>query len=105
MVQILAAAITGGLALIGVIITVAATVRKGNRDILNEMKRQSEMDDARLDAKLEKFQAVTDTKIEELTREVREHNNFARRLPVVENDVKTIYKRLDRIEVSGNDGK
>lgn len=105
MVQILAAAITGGLALIGVIITVAATVRKGNRDILNEMKRQSEMDDARLDAKLEKFQAVTDTKIEELTREVREHNGFARRLPVVENDVKTIYKRLDRIEASGNDGK
>lgn len=102
---IIAAAITGGLALIGVIITVAATVRKGNRDILNEMKRQSEMDDARLDSKLEKFQAVTDTKIEELTREVREHNGFARRLPVVENDVKTIYKRLDRLEDQANDGK
>lgn len=43
-------------------------------------------------------QAVTDEKIEELTREVREHNNFARRLPVVENDVKTIYKRLERLE-------
>ena len=102
---IIAAAVTGGLALIGVIITVTVTARKGNRDILNEMKRQSEMDDARLDSKLEKFQAVTDTKIEELTREVREHNNFARRLPVVENDVKTIYKRLDRIEDQVNDGK
>lgn len=56
---IIAAAITGGLALIGVIITVAATVRKGNRDILNKMKQQSEMDDARLNAKLEKFQIMT----------------------------------------------
>ena len=43
-------------------------------------------------------QAVTDEKITELTREVREHNNFARRLPVVENDVKTIYKRLEKLE-------
>ena len=32
-------------------------------------------------------QAVTDTKIEELTREVREHNNFAKRMPVVENEI------------------
>ncbi len=102
---IIAAAITGGLALIGVIITVAATVRKGNRDILNEMKRQSEMDDARLDSKLEKFQAVTDTKIEELTREVREHNNFARRMPVVEERIDHINRRLDRLEDQANDGK
>ena len=43
-------------------------------------------------------QAVIDEKITELTREVREHNNFARRLPVVENDVKTIYKRLEKLE-------
>ena len=101
---IIAAAITGGLALIGVIITVTVTARKGNRDILNEMKRQSEMDDARLDSKLEKFQAVTDTKLAELTREVREHNGFARRLPIAENDIKTIYKRLDRIEDQVNEG-
>lgn len=42
------------------------------------------------DFKLEvtKNQAVTDTKIEELTREVREHNGFAKRLPVVENEIK-----------------
>jgi hypothetical protein len=36
---------------------------------------------------LEISQAVTDTKIEELTREVREHNNFAKRMPVVENEI------------------
>lgn len=43
-------------------------------------------------------QAVTDQKIVELTREVREHNNFARRLPVVENDIKTLYKKVERLE-------
>ena len=43
-------------------------------------------------------QAVTDTKIEELTREVREHNNFARRMPVVEEQIKEINHRLDDLE-------
>ena len=42
--------------------------------------------------------AVTDEKIAELTREVRAHNEFAKRLPVVENDIKTLYKRIDRLE-------
>lgn len=41
--------------------------------------------------------AVTDEKIEELTREVREHNDFAKRIPVIENDIKTLYKRVDEI--------
>lgn len=45
-----------------------------------------------------KAQAVTDTKLEELTREVREHNNFARRVPVVEEQVKVINHRLDDLE-------
>ena len=39
--------------------------------------------------------AVTDEKIDELTREVREHNDFARRIPVIENDIKTLYKKVD----------
>lgn len=43
-------------------------------------------------------QAVTDTKIEELTREVREHNNFAKRMPVVEEQIKVINHRLDVLE-------
>lgn len=42
--------------------------------------------------------AVIDEKIEVLTREVREHNEFARRLPVVENDIKTLYKRVDELK-------
>lgn len=43
-------------------------------------------------------QAVTDTKVEELTREVREHNNFARRLPVVEEQIKVINHRIGDLE-------
>ena len=46
----------------------------------------------------QKSQAVTDTKLEELTREVREHNNFARRVPVVEEQIKVINHRIDDLE-------
>ena len=42
--------------------------------------------------------AVTNEKIAELTREVREHNDFAKRIPVIENDIKTLYKRVDEIK-------
>ena len=45
-----------------------------------------------------KSQAVTETKLEELTREVREHNNFARRMPVVEEKIKVINHRIDDLE-------
>lgn len=45
-------------------------------------------------------QAVIDTKIEELTREVREHNNFAKRMPVVEEKIKVINHRIDDLENS-----
>ena len=45
-------------------------------------------------AELDKRQAVTDVKIDELTREVREHNNFAHRMPVVEEQIKVINPRL-----------
>lgn len=77
------ALITGGVSLIGTVITVLATSSKTN----NELKIT---------------QAVTDTKIEELTREVRAHNNFAARMPVVEEQIKVINNRLKDLE---NDGK
>ena len=73
---IIAAAISGGLALLGVIIT----TRQGSRKI---------------EKKLEIHQAVTDQKIEELTREVREHNNFARRVPAMEQEIKGINEKID----------
>ena len=46
----------------------------------------------------QKAQAVTETKIDELTREVREHNNFARRVPVVEEQIKVINHRIEDLE-------
>lgn len=57
--------------------------------------RQSSKD---LYAKLDKTQAVTDTKIDELTREVREHNNFARRMPVLEEQIKVANHRIEDLE-------
>ena len=42
--------------------------------------------------------AVTDQKIEELTREVREHNDFARKIPVIQNDIKTLYHQINEIK-------
>ena len=46
-------------------------------------------------------QAVTETKLDELTREVREHNNFARRMPVVEEQIRVIHQRLSNLEHGG----
>lgn len=48
--------------------------------------------------RMEIAQAVTDTKLEELTREVREHNNFAKRLPVVEEQIKVANHRIEDLE-------
>ena len=48
-----------------------------------------------------KSQAVTETKLDELTREVREHNNFARRMPVVEEQMRVLHQRLSNLEHGG----
>ena len=45
-------------------------------------------------------QAVTDTKLEELTREVREHNNFARRVPILEEQMKVANHRIADLEAN-----
>lgn len=76
---VLAAAVTGILSLIGTVITVWAANQKTNET-------------------LKVSQAVTDTKIDELTREVREHNNFARRMPVVEEQIRVINHRIRDLE-------
>lgn len=47
-------------------------------------------------------QAVTDTKLEELTREVREHNNFARRVPILEEQMKVANHRIADLEKERN---
>ena len=51
-----------------------------------------------MDAKLDKQQAVTETKLEELTREVRAHNNFAQRIPVLEEQIKVANHRIAGLE-------
>lgn len=73
------AAITGVLALAGVIITNIASNRK-------------------IENNLQTSQAVTEYKISELTREVRAHNNFAQRMPVVEEQIKVINHRIEDLE-------
>ena len=49
-------------------------------------------------SEVEKAQAITNTKLEELTREVREHNHFAQRMPVVEEQIKVINHRIGDLE-------
>lgn len=66
--EIIVAVITGGLTLLGVLISNS------------------------------KAQAVTETRLDELTREVREHNNFAKRMPVVEEQIKVINHRIEDLE-------
>lgn len=80
---IIVAIITGGLSLIGVIVS-------------NNHTAQSM--DKSMDAKLDKQQAVTETKLEELTREVQAHNNFAQRIPVLEEQIKVANHRIEDLE-------
>lgn len=76
---VIVAIISGVLTLIGVIITVWAGMRKQAQNAAVQ-------------------QAVTDTKLEALAMEVRRHNNFAARLPVVEEQVKVINHRIADLE-------
>lgn len=76
---IIVAIITSGVSLLGVIFS-NSTIAKN------------------MDAKLDKQQAVTETKLEELTREVRAHNNFAQRIPVLEEQIKVANHRIADLE-------
>ena len=76
---ILVALISGGLSLIGVVISNLALAKKSEKE--------------RAVA-----QAVTDTKLDELTREVREHNNFAQKMPVIQQEIKELERRVTNLE-------
>ena len=76
---IVVALITGGLSLAGVVITCIATAKKSEKNAAVA-------------------QAVTDTKIEELTREVRLHNGFAEKIPVMQEQIKVINRRISDLE-------
>ena len=77
--SILVAMITGGLSLLGVMISASSSSKKTDQRIQTAM-------------------AVTDTKLDELTREVRAHNHFAQRMPVVEEQIKVINHRIGDLE-------
>ena len=77
--SIIVALITGGLSLVGVIITSILTAKKSEKTAAVA-------------------QAVMDTKIDELTREVRQHNNFATEIPVLKEQIKVINHRLNDLE-------
>lgn len=79
---------------IGSLTAVIVTNRANNEKMLHQM----EINQERYKAELEKAQAITDTKITELTREVREHNNFAKRVPVLEEQMKVANHRIGDLE-------
>lgn len=79
MTEIVVAVISGIITLIGTVATVIIGMSKANKNI-------------------EIVQAVMSTKLDGLTAEVREHNNFARRMPVVEEQIKVINHRIDDLE-------
>lgn len=81
--EIVVALITGGLSLLGVVLSNRTTARE-------------------IDHKMEVQQAVMETRIEELTREVREHNQFAKRMPVVEEQIKVANHRIEDLERRSN---
>lgn len=91
---VIGSVIVGLLTLCGVIYQ----SRKNNDALLAKLEKQSELSDAKLDAKLEKYQAVTDEKISELTREVRKHNEFATRVPLLEAEDKRLNERIKALE-------
>ena len=59
---------------------------------------QGNITSSKLTSEFDKKLAVSETKMDELTREVREHNNFARRVPVIEEQIKVINHRIDDLE-------
>ena len=85
-VEIKVALISGCVSIITSLLTLVGVVISNNRSKADVQK------------KLEIGQAVTDTKIDELTREVREHNGFARRIPVLEEQMKVANHRIEDLE-------
>lgn len=92
--SIIVALITGVFAVVAQLLI----AKSNNEKLYAQLDKQSELADAHLNAKLEKHQAVTDTKIEELTREVRKHNSFAERLPVLEEKISVANHRISDLE-------
>jgi hypothetical protein len=98
---ILAAVITGGLSLIGVIVTVvvtsrrsAAQQRESNAQMIAELKSRSDASDAKLDKEV----ALLRAEVDELMREVRLHNGFAQRIPAIEADIRNVKDQINELK-------
>lgn len=83
---IIVALITGGLALVGTIVSVVVTSNKTYEKTSKELQIS---------------QAVTDTKISDLTQEMREYRELSRKIPVIEEQVKQVTHRVDALEQRG----
>ena len=88
--SIIVALITGGFAFLGVWLT----SRKSNAELFAKLDKQSELSDAKLEREI----AVVKTQIETLSEEVRKHNNFAQRIPVLEEKASAANRRLTDLE-------
>lgn len=87
---VIVALITGGLSLAGVIFTSV----KSNQQLYAKLDKQSELSDAKLEREI----AVVKTEIKNLSDEVRKHNNFAERIPALEEKAKAADRRLTDLE-------
>lgn len=87
---IIVALITGACAIISQIVVSA----RSTKDLYDKLDKQSELSDERIWSELR----VIKTEMAELTREVREHNNFARRMPIVEEQIKNAQKDIEALK-------
>lgn len=97
---IIVALITGGLSLVGVIVTALLNRQKITKEFERqnaEYQRQAAATDAKLETKL----AIIETRMGSLTEEVRKHNNFAERVPALEQKVSDMNERLKYRESLG----
>ena len=87
---VIVALVTGACAVVSQLLV----AHYNNQKLFAELQKNSEITDTKLEGKLETLSQVTDTKIAELTREVRAHNDFARRMPVLEEKVTQLEHRV-----------
>jgi len=91
---VIVAIITGIFAVLGQLMISKSSAK----DLYSKLDKQSELADQSLKAELKRYQDVTDTKIDELTREVRRHNEFATRVPLLEAEDKRLNERIKALE-------
>lgn len=87
--SIIVALIAAAAAIVGQLII----SKRSATDLYAKLDKQSELTDQKLDSKLERYQAVTEQKITTLTEEVRRHNQFAERIPVIETKIAALERK------------